>query len=360
MKRKNETKIKNMEDKIAELKHQLKNTEKQLKEEKSNMVQPWEEEIIHLCVKNGLSVRSIGSLLERAPSTIANYSKPRIETSRDLEMKQMFGEPDGDMDDIDTGNPDTAYRLSFMTPSGLTEVPRTTPRTNGVKKNLVDKVDHRGVHWYFVENGCLMWHNKEGRDKLVADNWEELAGLEPNALFETLIGRPCNWKDAFEKMIYNQLYKLLRPTAGRGKKRKKGSRRKDQYGNDVVRANVMRKRHNTKGHLTPKRKAEHDRLKECPVCYPETSRYAKMHRGHDLYIKKIQKQNMEAIDFAVNKRVEKVVEKSTVKTGLRQIDDKDYHDMSQQDLRYVNKLENKIKAMQTESENIKKKNRGKN
>jgi hypothetical protein len=336
MKRNNEIKIKNFEDKISELKAQLKNAENLLKVEKSNLVQPWEEEIIQVCIKNGLSIRSIGSLLKRAPSTIANYSKPRTETiTETITVEQPYRR--GQLSEVEW---------------------RERPRTNGVKKNLVDKVDHRGNSWYFIKEGSLYWHNANGVDKLTADNWEELAGLEPNALFEYLNGRPCNWKDSYERQIYNKLYKLLKPLAGRskGKKGKKG-RRKDKYGNDKVRANVMRKRHNTKGHLTVKRKAEHDILKECPVCFPETSKYANTYRGHDLYIKKIQKMNMEAIDWAVNHPKEPEIENG-VKTGVRQIDDKDYRNMSQQEMRYVNKLEHKKEALNKEIENLKKKKRG--
>ena len=111
---------------------------------------------------------------------------------------------------------------------------------------------------------------------------------------------------------------------------------------------------------------EHDREKQCPYCYPNKSRFSVKRDSGGLtnYDRWLRGRNMSSIDYVksqISSRTEKVggsgiFDEEGNDIGIKKEEDEVKLNPSAQ--RYVNGIERRIKAQQTEIDNIRKKAKG--
>ena len=274
------------------------------------------------------------------------------EAKLDAEMEKLTGVNEEDY-------PNYMYVEPQETSPKATETIITSPQWN-TKKVSPNKIPEAKFWTEANDIGGhnLIMENDDCHELLVTDNWDTLKKSPPTDIFEIMFGKICDWKNYNEKNIYNKIYKLIR------KKKSdtwKGKRvRRDKYGNPTARAKQLKYRHQYKdadGVRTGlKNWAEHDKRMECPFCFP-LSQYNELKGGHDIYIKKIQKENMDKIAWAKkhDPQTTVVLKESNVERDPFPVIDDDLDGLPEKQRRYVLKQQRKMEAYQKEITNIKKK-----
>ena len=274
------------------------------------------------------------------------------EAKLDAEMAKLTGVNEEDY-------PNYMYVEPQETSPKATETIITSPQWN-TKKVSPNKIPEAKFWTEANDIGGhnLIMENDDCHELLVTDNWDTLKKSPPTDIFEIMFGKICDWKNYNEKNIYNKIYKLIR------KKKSdtwKGKRvRRDKYGNPTARAKQLKYRHQYKdadGVRTGlKNWAEHDKRMECPFCFP-LSQYNELKGGHDIYIKKIQKENMDKIAWAKkhDPQTTVVLKESNVERDPFPVIDDDLDGLPEKQRRYVLKQQRKMEAYQKEITNIKKK-----
>ena len=303
-------------------------------------------------------------------------NKQKAQAVKDLrKLKSEEAKLDAEMAKLTGYTSDPIIRYVEETEGGLfargdgspkaTETIITSPQWNAKKvspKNIPEAK-------FWIESNDMGGHNlimenDDCHELLVTDNWDTLKKSPPTDIFEIMFGKICDWKNYNEKNIYNKIYKLIR------KKKSdtwKGKRvRRDKYGNPTARAKQLKYSHQYKDNdgvrTGLKNWAEHDKRMECPFCFP-LSQYNELKGGHDIYIKKIQKENMDKIAWAKKHDPQTTVvfsDGSSIKASSVERDpfpviDDDLDGLPEKQRRYVLKQQRKMEAYQKEITNIKKK-----
>ena len=274
------------------------------------------------------------------------------EAKLDAEMEKLTGVNEEDY-------PNYMYVEPQETSPKATETIITSPQWN-TKKVSPNKIPEAK---FWTEANDMGGHNlimekDDCHELLVTDNGATLKKSPPTDIFEIMFGKICDWKNYNEKNIYNKIYKLIR------KKKSdtwKGKRvRRDKYGNPTARAKQLKYRHQYKDNdgvrTGLKNWAEHDKRMECPFCFP-LSQYNELKGGHDIYIKKIQKENMDKIAWAKkhDPQTTVVLKASNVERDPFPVIDDDLDGLPEKQRRYVLKQQRKMEAYRKEITNIKKK-----
>ena len=287
-------KMQKMEKEMTFFKAKL--VEAQTREREENFLKPHEIEIIKVCTEAGYSTRKIATLLGRAKSTVQSH------------IQKM----------------------------------RKDPSYAGV----VSKEKN--------------WKSKDGKIRKPL----KAAKGSVTETVEKILGRKIKWKNRKDKNLYDRIWKKAKQFNHRPYTKYVPNDETDEE-----RAERLCSLHKVGkcGNGSPlKNKMEHDREKQCPYCYPNKSRFSVKRDSGGLtnYDRWLRGRNMSSIDYVksqISSRTEKVggsgiFDEEGNDIGIKKEEDEVKLNPSAQ--RYVNGIERRIKAQQTEIDNIKKKAKG--